>query len=87
MYIKEFQDLPPMLKFWQDEILPTSCTRFGMRYELSIKEFSGASWDCIGDPCYADHPVLHGKRIGEQRTLYRSSNTPGGGGSIHMDGC
>ncbi len=87
MYIKEFPDLPSMLQYWQDVILPTSCTRFGMRYELRMTEFSGADWDFIRDPRYADHSVLTGKRSGQQRTLYRSSSTPGEGGSIHIDGC
>ena len=61
--IKEFSDLPSMLQYWQDVILLASCTRFGMRYELSMTEFSGSAWDFIGDPRYADNPVLNGKRI------------------------
>ncbi len=61
--IKEFSDLPSMLQYWQDVILSASCTRFGMRYELSMTEFSGSAWDFIGDPRYADNPVLNGKEI------------------------
>lgn len=61
--IKEFSDLPSMLQYWQDVILSASCTRFGMRYELSMTEFMGSAWDFIGDPRYADNPVLNGKRL------------------------
>jgi hypothetical protein len=86
MYIKEFPDLLSMLQFWQDVILPISCTRFGMRYELSMAEFSGADWDFIGDSRYADHPLLNGKQIGQWRYPYRFSGTPGEGGSTHIDG-
>jgi hypothetical protein len=71
MYIKEFPDLPSMLQFWRDVILPSSCTRFGMRYEMSMTEFSGADWDFIGDPRYADHPVLNGKRKDLYKEQYR----------------
>ncbi len=63
IFIKEFSDLPSMLQYWQDAILPFSCTRFGMRYELSMTEFAGADWDFIGDPRYADQPVLNDKQI------------------------
>jgi hypothetical protein len=63
IYIKEFSDLPSMLQYWQEVILSASCTRFGMRYELSMTEFSGSDWDFIGDPRYADNPVLNGKRV------------------------
>ena len=62
IYIKEFSDLPSMLQYWQEVILSASCTRFGMRYELSMTEFSGSAWDFIGDPRYADNSVLNGKR-------------------------
>ncbi len=61
--IKEFSDLPSISQYWQDVILSASCTRFGMRYELSMTEFSGSAWDFIGDPRYADNPVLNGKRV------------------------
>ena len=63
IYIKEFPDLPSMFQYWQNVILPASCTRFGMRYELSMTEFAGADWDFIGDPRYDDKPVLNGKRL------------------------
>ena len=79
IYIKEFPDLPSMLQFWQDVILPTSCTRFGMRYELSMTEFSATDWDFISDLRYAGRQVLNGKRIGQRRTLLRSSGGPGEG--------
>jgi hypothetical protein len=44
-------------------------------------------WGFIGVSHYADHPVLNGKRIGQRRTLYRSSDALGEGGSIHIDRC
>ncbi len=63
IFIKEFPDLQSMMQCWQQVILPASCTRFGMRYELSMTEFSGSAWDFIGDPRYADYPVLNGKWV------------------------
>ena len=63
IFIKEFPDLQSMMQYWQQVILPASYTRFGMRYELSMTEFSGSAWDFIGDPRYADQPVLNGKQI------------------------
>ncbi len=63
IYIKEFPDQSSMSQYWQEVVLPASCTRIGMRYELSMTEFAGADWDFIGDPRYADQPVLNDKQI------------------------
>lgn len=64
IYIKEFSDQGEMLHFWKQVILPASSGQFGMRYELSMTEFVGAEWDFVGDPRYADRPILNGKEIG-----------------------
>ena len=58
IYIKEFCNQEEMLQYWQQVILPDSSSQFGLRYELSMTEFAGADWDFIGDPRYADQPLL-----------------------------
>ena len=52
-------------------VLPGSFTTFGMRYELSMTEFAGSAWDFIGDPRYADKPLLKGTSYGASRKLKR----------------
>ena len=52
-----------MLRFWNDVVLPRTCVTFGKKYELSMVESSESDWDFIGDPRYADTPVLKGKKI------------------------
>lgn len=61
IHIREFSDLNGMLQYWKEVILPDSSNEFGMRFELSMTEFSGSEWDFIGDPRYADGPLLNGK--------------------------
>ena len=51
-----------MMQYWEQVILPASCISFGMNYELSMTEFTGSDWDFIGDPRYADQPVLQGRQ-------------------------
>ena len=58
LFLREFHSLMAMRKLWDQKILPGTSTEFGLAYEFSMAEATDGSWDFIGDPRYADKPIL-----------------------------
>ena len=52
-----------MRAYWNDAVLTNTSTTFGLQYELSMVVTDESGWGFIGDPRYADKPVLMGKRV------------------------
>ena len=61
LFYKEFESLAAMERYWKKYIVPKTSTRFGRDYELSMVEADRVMWDFVGDPRYADVPVLSSK--------------------------
>ena len=47
-----------MVDFWDDMIIPSSSTTFGLEYEISMVEMNQSDRDFVGDPRYSNNPVL-----------------------------
>ena len=65
VYVKEFATHRSMLRHWNDILLPATSTDFGLKFELSMVEVKDSCWEFIGDPRYADTPVLKGRKIAD----------------------
>lgn len=56
--LKDFSDQDSMLSYWDERIVPSSCTTFGLEYEVSMVEMDDSDWDFVGDPRYSNNAVL-----------------------------
>ena len=61
LFYKEFPSLEATRRFWAAKILPTTSNKFGKPYEFSMVEADRVMWDFVGDPRYADKPILTAK--------------------------
>lgn len=62
LHLRNFESLAAMKSYWAQKIVPATSTTFGLGYEFSMVEADHDTWDFLGDPRYAEEPVLSGDK-------------------------
>ena len=58
-----------MFRHWDEKLLPATSATFGLKYELSMVEIVDDKWEFVGDPRYADTPVLRPRKVADGFTM------------------